>query len=59
VGVVAHVHSDWLELALQCGLVGAGLVFLAAAAFLLESLGTWWTARSREMRAVMGERSPR
>lgn len=54
VGVIEHVHGDWLELALQCGLVGFSAVLLAWLAFSLRTLRVWWRAKSREMRALIG-----
>ncbi len=53
--VVAHAHSDWLELALETGLLGL-LAALAAAALaaLRAPCGLWRAARSREMRALIG-----
>lgn len=50
--LVTHVHSDWLELALEAGLpgvVGAAL-FVFAAAHLGAS--AWREGRSREMKAL-------
>lgn len=49
---VLHVHSDWLELALEAGLPGllGALLFTLAAVHLGAS--AWRAARSREMRAL-------
>jgi O-antigen ligase len=52
--VVAHAHSDWLEFALDAGIMPsaaalAALVFLAG-----YCVRVWRRARSREMRALIG-----
>jgi O-antigen ligase len=54
VGVAEHVHGDWLELALQCGLLGLGLFLLLFAAFAADVVSVWWAAEGREARALLG-----
>lgn len=53
-GPAPYVHNDWLQLALQCGLVGAAAAASALAFFGLRLVRLWWSARSREMRALIG-----
>lgn len=54
IGAALFVHNDWLQLALDCGLVGAGLFAALGAAFWLSISAVWRRARSREMRALIG-----
>lgn len=53
-GLAAHVHCDWLELALETGLTGL-LAGLAAALILaVVSVRAWLAAGSSEMRSLIG-----
>ena len=53
-GLVRHVHSDWLELFLQVGLLG-GLIYVAGlAAALLAFFRTWRHCRSFRLKALYG-----
>ncbi|MFI5361862.1 MAG: O-antigen ligase family protein [Elusimicrobiota bacterium] len=51
---VAHAHSDWLEIALEAGLVGLLASLAAAALAAAAAVRVWLTARSEEMRALIG-----
>lgn len=52
--IVRHVHSDWIELFLQVGLVG-GLIYLAGlSAALYGSYRAWLRCRSFTVKAVYG-----
>jgi O-antigen ligase len=51
---VAHAHSDWLELLLEAGLLGALAAVVAAACGAAAAVRAWRGARSREMRALIG-----
>jgi len=52
--VVTHVHSDWLELFLQLGLLG-GLIYIAGlAAALWQAFATWRHCRSFRLKALYG-----
>jgi O-antigen ligase len=54
IGKAAHAHSDWLELALETGLLGlAGALIALGLAFWLAARA-WRGARSSEMRALIG-----
>ncbi|PIR16220.1 MAG: hypothetical protein COV48_10095, partial [Elusimicrobia bacterium CG11_big_fil_rev_8_21_14_0_20_64_6] len=53
-GTAAHAHSDWIEFALETGLLGlvSGIgVFMFALSVITR---TWREARSSEMRALIG-----
>jgi O-antigen ligase len=52
--VAEQAHSDWLQLALEAGVLG--LLAALAAAALAAGVGarSWRSARSREMRALIG-----
>ena len=53
-GIVRHVHSDWIELFLQVGLVG-GLIYMAGLAVALYGFyRTWLRCRSFTIKAVYG-----
>lgn len=54
IGTAAHAHSDWLEFALETGLLGllGALLATGLAAFLAAR--SWLGARSSEMRALIG-----
>lgn len=54
VGVVDHVHSDWLELPLQAGVPAAALVFMALAVFGLRVYDGWRRETSEEARLLVG-----
>lgn len=49
---VEHLHSDWLELAVECGIPGLLLWLSCAAAVLAAGWRTWRRARSSEMRLL-------
>jgi len=52
--LVRHVHSEWLELVMQAGLVGA-LIYLAGLAFALRALfKTWYGSPSFTAKALSG-----
>jgi O-antigen ligase len=51
---VAHAHSDWLELALESGLLGLLAALTAAALAAGAAARSWRAARSSEMRALIG-----
>ncbi len=53
-GSVKHAHSDWLELALETGLLGLLAALLAAAWGIRAAVRTWLRARSSEMRSLIG-----
>lgn len=53
-GVVSHAHSDWIELLLDAGLAGLGAALLAASLGAFVCARTWLSARSSEMRALLG-----
>jgi O-antigen ligase len=50
---VAHAHSDWLEVALEAGLLGFLAALAAAALAGLAAVRAWRAARSAEMRALI------
>jgi O-antigen ligase len=52
--LVEHAHSDWLELALETGLVGLLAVLSAAALAGFGAARAWLSSESREMRALIG-----
>jgi O-antigen ligase len=39
VGIVEHAHNDWLELAMQAGLLAAGVFMAGVAAFFVKTFG--------------------
>jgi hypothetical protein len=51
---VAHAHSDWLELALESGLTGLLAAFAAAGLAARFAVRAWRSARSTEMRCLIG-----
>ncbi|MFI5349320.1 MAG: O-antigen ligase family protein [Elusimicrobiota bacterium] len=51
--LVTHAHSDWLEIALESGLLGLLLALTAAALAAFASVRAWRSARSKEMRALI------
>ena len=51
---VAHAHSDWLEIALESGMLGLLAALAAAGLAARAALRTWRAARSEEMRALIG-----
>jgi len=53
-GTAAHAHSDWIEFALEAGLLGliGALAAAGLAAFVVAR--SWREARSSEMRALIG-----
>lgn len=53
-GTAAHAHSDWIEFALETGLLGLIGVMLAAGTAVYIIARTWREARSGEMRALIG-----
>lgn len=52
--VVEHAHSDWLQLALETGVFGLLLGLAGLAGFAWWGAGVWRSARSTEMRALIG-----
>jgi len=54
VGVVDHVHNDWLELPMQAGVPAAALAFAALAVFGLRVYRAWMREHSRERRCLIG-----
>jgi O-antigen ligase len=50
---VSHAHSDWLEIALEAGILGLLAALAAAALALFAAVRTWRSARSGEMRALI------
>lgn len=54
VGVVDHVHNDWLELPLQAGIPAAVLVLAALVVFGQRVYHGWMREPSRERRCVVG-----
>jgi hypothetical protein len=52
--LVSHAHSDWLEIALESGLLGLLTALAAAALAAFASVRAWRSARSSEMRALIG-----
>lgn len=53
-GTVTHAHSDWVELALEAGVLGLLAAAAGAAAVYGAALKTLREGRSREMRALAG-----
>lgn len=54
VGVVDHVHNDWLELALQAGVPTAALVLAGLAVFGRRVYAAWISVPSLERRFLIG-----
>lgn len=54
VGIVDHVHNDWLELPLQAGIPATALVCLALAVFGLRVYDGWTREASKEERLLVG-----
>lgn len=54
VGVVEHVHSDWLELLVETGLVGFGILFAGVGAYAFRILDAWRAERPARSRWLMG-----
>lgn len=54
IGVVDHIHNDWLELPLQAGLPAAGLVFATFIAFGRRVYESWLRETSMERRLLIG-----
>ena len=50
---VSHAHSDWLEIALEGGLLGLLAALAAAGLAAFVSVRAWRAARSSEMRALI------
>lgn len=53
-GIVEHAHSDWLELTLEAGGAGLFAALTACVYAAWAAVRTWRTARSNEMRALLG-----
>jgi len=51
-GVVEHLHSDWLELTVELGLVGALALVAGLAAFLADVVAAWTREPSRTRRLL-------
>jgi hypothetical protein len=52
--IVSHAHSDWLESLLESGLAGLLTALVAAAGVCFAGARSWRSARSAEMRALIG-----
>ena len=52
--LVLHAHSDWLEIALEAGILGLLTALAAAAVTAFTGVRSWHAARSREMRCLIG-----
>ncbi len=52
-GIAEHAHSDWLEIALEAGLVGLLAVLAASALLVFGAVKAWFAAVSKEMRALI------
>lgn len=53
-GVVDHVHSDWLELALQFGLAGWGAVVVVLSIVTMKIVQAWLRMSSPRSRCLIG-----
>ena len=53
-GFVRHVHSDWLELLLQTGVVGTAVYLTGFLLLLKRGFSLWKNCPSREVRALCG-----
>lgn len=53
-GLAFHAHSDWIEFALETGLLGLAGALLAAGLAAFFGARAWRAARSGEMRALIG-----
>ncbi len=54
VGLIEHVHSDWLEFPLEIGLVGGAVLAAGLAAFFIQILRAWSREASRGRRLLSG-----
>lgn len=52
--VVSHAHSDWIEFGLETGSFGLAFALLAAGLAAVVGARSWLSARSGEMRALIG-----
>lgn len=53
-GTVEHVHSDWLELLAETGLVGFGVLSTGVSAYAWRTLRAWRSPQSTSARWLMG-----
>ncbi len=51
---VSHAHSDWIETALEAGLLGVFLALTGVVLPVVAGARSWWSGRSREMRGLLG-----
>lgn len=54
IGTAAHAHGDWLEFALETGLFGLAGALGALGLAVFFAVRSWRSARSGEMRALIG-----
>ncbi len=52
--IIFHAHSDWLETALESGILGVLTTLTAASLAAFAAVRAWHAARSTEMRALIG-----
>lgn len=51
-GYVEHVHSDWLEFAVESGIVGGMILVTGLAAYIVSGISSWWRSPSRVLRSA-------